>query len=238
MFKKVLGVLFFVGAVLILVGSIANGSLFKDTGSAAANLGALFGKAMVIIAYILSGIFMFTFDSPKKLNYIDGFKKRSSQVSKITVFIIVYIILMVFAGFGAATSGTDNFILSYIIAIIPYLIPMLIFVAFSQMYATPHNKSKKFFVTNDAALSEYLSLNETYYSYSEDNSVLANSKALYFSDLFCVIPFDQIQNITLTKQLWEQDVYFNLCNGKKFYIVSKHFENIQAAINAYNQAQQ
>jgi len=95
----------------------------------------------------------------------------------------------------------------------------------------PYWKSKKLFLNSGEALNRYLSLNESFTAYHE--TVLASDKALYFPKLFCVVPFDQIQSIKLSKQLWEQDVYFNLINGQKFYIVSKQYDNILKAINEH-----
>ena len=54
--------------------------------------------------------------------------------------------------------------------------------------------------------------------------------------LFCVVPFHQISSVQLKKELWEQDVYFHLTNGKKFYIVTKHYAPISEAIAAYSAA--
>ena len=237
MVKKVLGGLFFVGALLILIGAIANGTLFSDQGSAAATYGNFLGTILPVVVFVLSGIFLFTFDKPTKLNYIEGFKKRSKQSSKFVPFMIAYGIFMLFSAIGASASGTDNYALSYIVAVVPYVIPLCIFVSFYQMYALTHNASKKYFMNSDSALNEYLSANETFYGWSEDNFVLASNKVLYFPGLFCAVPFNQISSVKFHKELWEQGVYINLSNGKKIYIATKHFERIQEAINAYSTIQ-
>ena len=148
---------------------------------------------------------------------------------------IAYGVFMLFSAIGVGASGTDNYILSYIIAIVPYVIPLCIFVSFYQMYALTHNTSKRYFINSDSALNEYLSTNETFYAWSEDNFVLASNNVLYFPELFCVIPFNQITSLKLYKQLGEQGVYINLINGKKIYIATKHFDRIQEAVNAANQ---
>ena len=237
MVKKVLGGLFFFGALLILVGAIVNGSLFSDQGSAAATYGNFLGTMIPVVTYVLSGIFLLAFDKPTKLNYIEGFKKRSKQSSKFVPFMIAYVVFMLFSAIGLGASGADNYTLSYIVAIIPYIIPLWIFVSFYQMYALTHNASKKYFMNSDSALNEYLSANETFYAWSEDNFVLASSKVLYFPSLFCAVPFNQISSIKFHKELWEQGVHINLSNGKKIYIATKHFERIQEAINAYSTIQ-
>lgn len=240
MFKKVLSALFFLGAILMLIGAIANGTLFTDRGSAAATYGFFLGLMIPIILYVLSGIFLFTFDSATKLNYIDGFKKRSKQCSKLLFFIAAYVILIFFASMGIDKFYDDNIVFIFIVIIVenlPYFIPMTIFLIMLLMYALPHWTSKKYFLGNEAVLDEYLSVNETFYTFSDDNYVLASKKALFFPELFCVVPFSEISSISLTKQLWEQDVYFHLTNGKKFYIVTKHYDHIMEAMNACNQIQ-
>ena len=184
MAKKVLGGLFFVGALLILIGAIANGTLFSDQGSAAATYGNFLGTILPVVVYVLSGIFLLTFDKPTKLNYIEGFKKRSKQSSKFVPFMIAYGIFMLFSAIGVGASDTDNYTLSYIIAIIPYIIPLCIFASFYQIYALTHNTSKRYFINSDSALNEYLSTNEIFYAWSEDNFVLASNKVLYFPELF------------------------------------------------------
>ena len=235
--KKILGILFFVIALLVVIGFIGDGAVLGQ-GSSAATIGSFIGTLLPVILYIFSGIFLLTFDNPTKINYIDGFKKRSKQSSKMVVFMVAYAFLMLLVAVGVGASDTNNFVLSFVVTVLPYLIPFLIFVVLFQMYALPHKTSKKHFISNDEALNEYLSPNETFYAYSDDNFVLASNKALYFPKLFCVIPFDQIASITLTKQLWEQDVYFTLHNGKKFYIVTKHYDRIQEAATANGVVQQ
>lgn len=236
MVKKAFGGLFFAGALFLLIGAISNGTLFSDKGSAAATYGTFLGTIIPVVLYVFSGIFLFTFDDAAKMSYIDGFKKRSKQSSKFVVFIAAYGVLLLFAAIGAGAAGAGYGVLGYIMAFLPYLIPLLVFVVFMQMYAQPHQASAKHFLNSDAALNYYLSNFETFYTYSSDGYVLASNKALFFPELFCVIPFDQISSITLTKQLWEQDVYFYLSNGKKFYIVTKHYDRIMEAMNANNRA--
>ena len=235
MIKKVLGGLFFAGALFMLIGAIANGTLFSDQGSAAATYGYFLGTILPVVVYVWSGFFLLTFDKATKLNYIDGFKKRSKQTAQFSVFVIIYSACVLLAGVGAGTSVSDNFIVAGLVAIVPYAIPMFVFIYLHQMYALTHQASKKYFVNSDSALNEYLSANETFYAWSEDHFVFASNKVLFFPQLFCVIPFHQISSLQAYKQLGEQGVYIHLVNGKKIYIATKHFERIQAAVNA-NQA--
>ena len=236
--KKILGSLFFVGAFLMLIGAIVSGTLFSDQGSVAATYGNFLGTIIPIVVYVLSGLFLLTFDNPTKLNYIDGFKKRTKQSSKFILFIIAYGILMLFSFIGVVASGTDSYLLSYLVAVIFYVIPLCVFVSFYQMYALTHNASKKYFINSESAMNEYLSVNETFYAWTEDNSVLASNKILYFPKLFCAVPFNQIASLKHHRQLVEQGVYINLVNGENIYVVTKHFERIQEAVNANRQTQQ
>lgn len=238
MFKKVLGGAFFAGALFLLIGAISNGSLSRDHGSSAATFGFFVGTLAPVIIYALSGLFLFTFDNTTTLNYIEGFKKRSKQSSSIVAFIAAYGVLLLFAAIGAGAAGTSLGVLGYLLVFLPYLIPLLVFVVLMQMYAQPHWTSKNYFLHSDEALNYYLSNYETFYAYSSDGYVFASNKALFFPKLFCVIPFDQIASIKLTKQLWEQDVYFHLANGKKFYIVTGHYDRIMDALNAHNRVWQ
>ena len=68
------------GALLILAGAVADGSLFSDQGSAAATYGNFLGTILPVVVYVLSGIFLLAFDKPTKLNYIEGFKKEASNL--------------------------------------------------------------------------------------------------------------------------------------------------------------
>lgn len=232
MIKKLLGILFFVVALLILIGSIANDTLFNDLGSAAATFGNFLGKLIPIVLYIFSGIFLFAFDNPIKMNYIDGFKKRSKQVNAILPLLLAYFVLFLISCYGLGLSGVDNYVLGFITVLLPYLVPIIVFAIMLPMYALTHNTSKKYFANSDAALNQYLSANETFYAWSEDHSVLASQTVLYFPQLFCVIPFNQIASTKLYKQLGEQGIYINLSNGKKIYVATKHSERVEEAINA------
>lgn len=236
MVKKVLGGLFFAAALLVLIGAVANGTLFSDQGTAAQTYGRFVGTLLPVIIYVLSGIFLLAFDGPTKINYIDGFKKRSKQASECILFMVAYGVLVLFAAIGAGSSGAD--MLGCIIGILPYMVPVGIFFYLYQMYALTHNASKKYFVNSEAALQEYLSANETFYAWSNDNFVLASNKVLYFPQLFCVVPFQQISSLTFYKGFDEQGVYIHLANGKKIYIKTKHYDRIAEAVNAYAQVQQ
>ena len=238
MVKKIFGILFFVVALLALVSVIAGGSLFSDRGSVAATYGNFVGNMLPIVLYVVSGITLLTFESPAKLSYVDGFKKRGKQSPVIMTLLIIYAISYFIVCLGMVLSYSRYSYISSIVAVSAYFIPFMIFLFIFSEEVLPNKASRKYFIKNDADLNEYLSSNETFQSCTSDNTVLASSKALYFPKVFCVVPFDKIASINPKKELWVNYVYFNLSNGKKFYINTKHFDKIQEAINANKQSQQ
>ena len=238
MVKKILGGFLFIIAALILIGAIANGSFMSDRGSAASTYGAFVGTMLPIVVNVIAGIFLFRFDGVYKKNYVEGFKARKKQCSKIVAFIVVYAVFMLFAGIGAGMSGTDNYLLSYIVSALPYFVSMMIFAMMLGIYATPFWACQKNFKLDDALLNEYLSVNETFYSYSEDNTVIASNKVIFFPRTFCAMPFAQIDNVKFKNIGVEQDVVFKLKNGKKIEIVAnkRKYDNIISALTAHNQS--
>ena len=237
--KKILSGIFWVYAVVALVGAIGNGSLFSDQGSAAATYGYFLGTVLPIVLLILEGIFLIGFDKPTKMNYIDGFKKRSKQTANLTVLMIVNaLFFLVICLASPATAdrlfGEVNVFTVLLVNLIsdPFLLGNFVFITMWQAYVLPHSVSKKYFANSDGALYAYLSANETFYTYTEDNFVLASDKALYFPTLFCLIPFGQIASVKLYKNPLEQGIYINLINGKKIYIPTKHSVRIQEVVNA------
>lgn len=233
MFKKILGVIFFVLAGLSLIGTIPN---IPVGASGPVLFGWILGSIIPIVLFVLSGIFMFRFDGAKKKNYIDGLKMRGKQCRKILTFFIIYMLLFFVTCLSAVRSFvlSDNFILLCVIAVIPYVIPMVIFTFMLTTYAIPYWSCKNKVKYTDEMLNRYLSTSESFYSYSEDNSVIASDKVIFLHSIFCVIPFDMIDSIKLLKALWEQDVEFKLKNGKKVVVVSRRFNDIKTAIE-YNQ---
>ena len=238
MLRKILGGLLWAVAALILIGSIANGSFMSDRGSTAATYGAFVGTMLPIVANVLAGIFLMNFDGAYKKTYVEGFKVRKKQCSRIVVFIVVYAVFLLFAAIGAGTSGADNYLLAYIVAALPYFIPMMIFAMMLGIYATPYWACQKNFKFDDAMLNEYLSVDETFYTYSEDNSVIASSKVIFFPKTFCILPFEQIASTQFKNLGVEQDVVFSLTNGKKIEIVAgkKQYDSIVSAIAAHAHA--
>ena len=172
---------------------------------------------------------LFNFDNVYKMNHVAGFKKRKSQCTSIIVFTVIFFLLFCVSTLGIA-STSENYILSFIILNIPYFIPFFIFAAMIGYYVIPFFKCKK--LINDGEQNEYFA--EPLKTYSNDNSVLANSKIIFMSKLFCAIPLNQIASVTFKNIAVEQDVFFNLTNGKKIEIASnqKQYEAVLAAFNA------
>ncbi len=238
MVKKLLGGLLFAESALILIGSVANGSFARDRGSAAATFGYFLGILLPIIVNVFAGIFLMIFDSVSKKTYIEGFKARKKQCSGIVLFIVIYAVFMFFTGLGIGVSGTDHYFLTFIVATLPYFIPVVIFAMMLGIYATPYWACRKKLKFDDVMLNEFLSVNETFYTYSDDNSLLASNKIFFFPKIFCAIPFDQIASTKFKNIGVEQDVIFNLTNGKKIEIVAgkKQYDSIVSILAAYAQA--
>ena len=236
MVKKIIGSLFFVAAILGFVGAAVNGTLAQDLGSAAATYGSFVGTLIPVIAYILSGIFLFSFDNIYKNSYIDGFMARKKQCSKITTFLIVFGIMSILAAFGAGLSGLDNIFTKILTAMLPYFIPAIVFSVMSSIYVIPYQLSIKNCNLDEIALNAYLSSEEVFYTYTEDNSVLASNKVLFFPKIYCVIPFDQIASTKFYNMI-EQDIIFTLTNKNKVEIVAgkKQYAGVLAAIEANKQ---
>ena len=239
MTKKIFGAIFFALALLALIGAVGNLFSADSIGSPAAKAGSFIGTLFTVALYAFSGIFLFTFDSVYKLNAVAGFKLRSRLQRPILIIsLCVYGILSLFSSFSAGIiiGSADNLavgLISGIVVICPYMLPVFLFIIMVLMYSTPHAKSKKYFIKNEEQLNYYLSDVSVYAPVTADNFVMASRKALYFPKQFCVIPFDQIESVKLVKQLWEQDVFFYLTNGKKFYIMTKHFNAINEAVEAH-----
>lgn len=152
--KKFLGILFFVAALLILAVSIVNGSLFSDKGSVAETYGNFFGTLIPVVFYALSGIFLFKFDNPTKINYIDGFKKRRKQATVVIVLFVVSAVLYFVMSLGlgivvsAKTGLTDLGPIGLILVNIlynPFLYSLIVFLELFFAYVRPYLVCKKVF---------------------------------------------------------------------------------------------
>ena len=139
----------------------------------------------------------------------------------------------IFKAIDAESDGIAYAIVKAVISILPYMIPMFIFSTMYGMYALCINGCKKNFGYSDAMLSEYLGDESVFKPISKDGTILASEKAIYYKNLYCIIPFDQITSVEKINILIEQDVYFHLNNGKKIEIASKQYDCVKEAFDSY-----
>ena len=238
MVRKIIGIAFLAVSVLAIIGSVINGSLFEDKASAVATYGAFLGFCVIIVLYILSGVFMLSFDRVCKMSFVDGYKERKKQTSKITVFMVVYIVVMILTEVGYVVAFTEGdlaeFLMGLVFRSMPIFIPFIIFTYMFSLYTIPFSSCDKNFRFDDNSLNYYISSNEKFVTYSEDNSVYASDKTLFFPKSFCIIPFDRIASVRLVNLVVEKDVEFVLSSGKKLTIMvtKKQYEAIEKSINA------
>ena len=228
MLKKLLGIFLFLLSVLMVVGGIVNETIFR-------NFGSMIGVLLPVLVNLCAGVFLFVFGRIDRKSFIDGFHGRKTQCKLILLFTVLYGVLTIMSciGGGLSMSYDDSFILTYVTAIFPFFIPLMIFTVLLGLYAIPYWSCKKRCNLDSAAIEEYLSPSELYFSYSEDNAVVANSLVVFFPKLFCPIPFDMIEQIKFYKGL-EQDIIFVLTTGKKLTIPAnkKQYNCLVSIMNA------
>ena len=234
MFKKIFGILLLIFAGWIIVCVIINGGLESARETVTATIGMFVGLFWVVGVYVASGILLLTFDRVYKKKYVNGFFARKKQCSRIIAFVVTYAVFLFICGYGAGSTPSDNFLLSFIISALPYFIPGMVFAFMLAYYVLCFKACEKNFRLNELKLERYFSEDETFCSYAEDNSVLASDKVLFLPKTFCVIPIDQIESVRFKDIVIEKDVIINLVTGKKIEIVAgqKTFESIAAAVHA------
>lgn len=232
--RKILGILFLIAAALVLIGSIATGSLLGDRGSAAATYGAFTGTMLAVVLYVLAGVFLLRFDSVYQKSHVEGYKIRARQCTFILLFVFAFLILMLMAGIVTGLSVPEHFLLSYLLAALPFYVPMVIFLGFMAIYVIPYQNCRKCIPMDEEQLNAHFAGRGAFTALTDDGSVLASNEALFFPRLFCLVPFGQIASVKLYNFI-EQDVIFTLTNGRKLVLVSSkaQFEAIQAAIGAH-----
>lgn len=230
MVRKIYGGLLLALSAFLTYSFVNTALLLSDAGYD--NAGYLLGMALPVIAYVFAGIFLITFDSVYKKSYVEGFKVRRKQCPKIVLFTVVFIVFAILGGKNMMDS-----IVSLIVWVLIYFVPAMFFAAMFGYFAIPYWNCNKKFSYIENALNTYLTPEEAFESYSEDNFVLASSKVLLFPKTFCVVPLDQIASVEFVNIFVEKDVYFRLTNGKKIEIVAdqKKYESIKAAIEAKRQ---
>ena len=234
MLRKLGGILLLVLAVLIVVGAAANGTFTETFDTSAEKTGKIVGTLLPVVVNVFAVIFLLGFDKVYQRNYADGFRVRNKQCGTITFYLIVYIAFMMLVSFSAATSGADDFWQAFLLAELPYIIPMAIFAMMLGYYMVPYKSCKSNVGLEQADVNAYLSTNEAFYTYTADQSVIASSRALFFPKIFCLIPFDRIASVKFINIGVEQDISFQLTTGKKAVIVSnkKQYEGVMAALKA------
>jgi hypothetical protein len=236
--KKLLGLLLVIMAIFALIGFYLNGAFDKPTSANpfayAAYYGYLKGVLAAIALLLFSGIFLLSFDRATKLDYLAGFKKRGRQCFFLIFFSMVYGLVVASLAFSIGASlaenGFENAAVSFL-PILPYLVPFIGYVAIALKYVKPYRQSKRYFLRKKDARIHYLSDAESYTAVAGRGAVMTSNEALFFPKLFCLIPYDAIASVECKRTLWEQDIYFHLKNGKKFYIVSRHYKQVSAAVN-------
>lgn len=236
MIKKIFAGLFFVVALLALIGSIINTMGILALGLFPKAIGYLIGSLIAPVLYILSGFFLLFFDRAYKMTYAEGFKLRIKQNVKIILFTVIYGVLTLGSGLVSVLNSKGSLLetwLGWFVAALPYLIPVVVFAVMLAIYVIPFGASKKRFVYNDDMINEYLSAKEELRCYSDDHSVLANKKVIFMPKLFVVIPMKQIASVKFVNTGIEQDVVFKQPDGQKLEVVAgkKKYEAILRAID-------
>lgn len=224
--RKILSILFFVAAALLVIGAIANGTLMSN----------LLANLLVTVLYALAGLFLLRFDDVYQKPRVEGFKLRARQCTFIKAFVVVFMLLTLLVAIGVGASGRDNFIVSFPVAALPFFVPMVIFLGFTAVYVIPYQNCRKRIPMDEEQLKAHFADESAFSALTDDGSVLASNEALFFPRLFCLVPFGQIASVKLYNFI-EQDVIFTLTSGKKLELVSskKQFEAIKAAIEARRQ---
>ena len=217
MAKKIIGVLFWATALIVIIGAAAGGFLMSDRAP---------GIIIPALSYILAGLFFFRFDRALKRDFADGFAIRKQQNLCIILFVVFYALLIFLVGVKAGMSAATNPLGSFILGVVPYFIPALVFSGMFGMYAAPFNLCKKQF--GEASFSA------EFESFDEKDRVLASETALFFPRYFCLIPFEKIESVKFVSSL-ERDIIFTLKNKKKLEIVAgkKQYEAVLAAMDKF-----
>ena len=217
MFKKIIGVLFVMAAAYSLYSSIASGSIASERAV---------GIIIPIILYTLSGVFLFFFDGIYKLSYAEGYERRKKQNTVIIILTVCFILLTALAGVATVITSRVGRLLAFVVMVLPYAIPLLIFAALLGAYVVPFNSCKRQFGDAGDILSE-----EEFKEYCPKGRVLSSEKHLFFPRSYCVIPMEAIASVKHTNAI-EQDIVFTLKNKKKIEIVGgkKQYEAALCAI--------
>ena len=186
----------------------------------------------------VTGVFLLVFDNVYNKNYVDGFKSRNTQrtiIIILTVIWIIYFISLMLGFFAMIDRGAyrlvpGGFAILSLSLIIP-IIPGFIIFRLIDKYSNPYNICKTYYLNTDEAINYYLS-GKQFTPYSDNAFVVATNEAIFFPELFCLIPIDQIKTVENKKSIDGSKVQINLANGKKIVIYTKQYEDIMKAISS------
>ena len=221
MFKKIFGILMMACAVLSFIGMIAS----KITVSTLA----------IQLLFLLGGIFLVSFDNVYRKSYEEGFKARKRQCTFVTVFCVIFWVIMLIMGIGgiyimAASSRMQlNPYWLWLATLVFYAAPALVFSAMFDRYVKPYSACRKRFGINDTTVHEYLGSLEKI-GESNDFVIIKNS-VLFFPKAFCIIPINKIQSISVSKDMLGQKAKFILVNKKKILVYTKQYKDVAATLD-------
>ena len=227
MIKRILGALIGAAGLMSIFGSIINGSFAKGLAGGPAATGYLVGLLLPIVLFLIGSFILLTFDSIKKKTFYEGFEIRKKQIACSNVLFIFFSALYIIALIGLFLVSSSYFTL------ILYLVPFMAFLGIFCLYSLPFNFFKKHINNYDSIVKDSHSNPDELVPASTDNSILTNGKALIFTDLFCVVPFDQVESIEKFKNSIEEDLVIKLVNGKKIAIYSKQFDSVNKVYEDY-----
>lgn len=225
MIKKIMGVLLALHGVLMLL-----------------NLSS-YVALVLIVPYVLSGIFLITFDGILKNDYINAFRKRKIQ-NKISVVLGViyfslaaYVLWKVFAMilYSALEGDLLGSLFIFVVAV-EYIIPAITFIFMVGVYDKPFSECEKHIYNNKRKMEETFSELTDLTDYSGNGTVLANEKVIFFPKHLSVIPKEKIASVKKVR-FFMRGVRFYLTNAGKVTVITKEYESIMAAMKDKKQEQ-
>ncbi|MBQ9766253.1 MAG: hypothetical protein IJW18_08655 [Lachnospiraceae bacterium] len=221
--KKVLGILFFLIAVLWLVGA-ATGVIRDDY-----PLVQWFG----IFVTVGAGVFFFVLDRSDRVSPAKAYKMRSKLVVWYWVFFGSYVLLLAVSyayGFLKAMSmyaaSDAEKLLTKVIYAGPAFLLFVIFTAMIETYVIAFISAKSSLAGQN--IMDYLD-NGTFYPVGNSKLIFASDRALLFKKSMVVIPFANIAEVNNKRVLgMEQYIEIKLTNGNKIRLYSKEFNTLHS----------
>jgi len=230
--KKVSGIYFFVIAALALAGSVFNGSLFGDKGSAAGTYGSLVGILLFIVAYVGSGILFFLLD--KRLSTADGIRSKRKLNVLAILLLVIHSLILLFVAFSAGIiiARTGSLITGILFAVFP-LIGTIISAVSYEAFFLPMNTANSTF--DMAELDDLTAGSFTPIAGSSD--IHTNGKVILFKKLLVLFPTDAVaevknKQIKLFGLVLESNIIIKFKNGRKATLISGEYEALNNFLNA------